>query len=646
MEFVSRRQVVSLAPLLAVPTSFLRVASGRAQANPPAKPIPAAKPIIVDMAEFTAKTRDPDLAFEQALASVEKLASQAKTRGAPAPSVLNLEKSAIYKIKRPIEVTQFDSFEISGNGAQLINTALQTTLHIRSCGHVTIRDLSIDYDPLPFTQGVIAAFDAKALQITVKVDRGYPDDAKFLATARDGVFCVMNRQTRSLKAGARNFLSPSGIDRLGPGVIRVHLQWSANDCGPGQLPIVVGDVVVICGGSAHAIVVENCTATAFASLDLRASPGMGILENAGPGGTTLQHVTVAPGPRPAGAVTDRLVSTNSDGSHFIAVERGPLLDGCNFSNTMDDAVNVHGFYFFVLRKTGPRAYLLSPKWDVGLMQGDEVESCVNGSFASVGQSKLTQLKKRQAPELKGLIAQVWKGKSATTLPDTVYEVELQADLPLKFGDALTSLSRIGTGTVVRNSSFHACGRVMVKSPDSLIENNQFSYSGDVAVQAGSDIGFWAESDFARNLTIRNNHFTRCMLGANELFPDGSALATIYIGMTPPQDAKGFEKNFGNQGVTIEGNTIADSYIYAIFVTNTDGLKIIGNTIGQTFVRGHAFAAGQFYGVTPASGIFIGMTKDAQISNNTGAKGAIARTPVVVDRTCPTNTIRVQNNRLG
>jgi parallel beta-helix repeat protein len=187
---------------------------------------------------------------------------------------------------------------------------------------------------------------------------------------------------------------------------------------------------------------------------------------------------------------------------------------------------------------------------------------------------------------------------------------------------------------------------MVKSPDALIENNQFSYSGDVAVQAGSDIGFWAESNFAQNLTIRNNHFTRCMLGANELFPDGSALATIYMGMTPPQDAKGFQKNFGNHAVTIEGNTIADSYIYAIFVTNTDGLKIIGNTIGQTFIRGHAFAAGQFYGVTPASGIFIGMTKDAQINNNSVAKGAVARTPVVVDRTCPKNTVRVQNNKLS
>jgi hypothetical protein len=169
---------------------------------------------------------------------------------------------------------------------------------------------------------------------------------------------------------------------------------------------------------------------------------MGILENGGRGGMVLQRVVITPGPKPAGATADRLISTNSHGSHLIAVERGPLIEHCTFANTSDDAVNVHGFYFFVIDKTAPRRYLLSPKWDLGLLVGDEVESCENGTFRSLGRTKLMQLEKRKAPELKGKIAQVWKGKSPTTVPDTIYEVELQGDLPLKFGDALTSLPRL------------------------------------------------------------------------------------------------------------------------------------------------------------------------------------------------------------
>jgi len=81
------------------------------------------------------------------------------------------------------------------------------------------------------------------------------------------------------------------------------------------------------------------------------------------------------------------------------------------------------------------------------------------------------------------------------------------------------------------------------------------YSNAVAIHAGSDIGFWAESGFARNLTIRNNCFSHCMTGANSLFAASDALGTIYVGITPPQPAKGFQKNSENRNVTIEGNKI-------------------------------------------------------------------------------------------
>jgi hypothetical protein len=271
--------------------------------------------------------------------------------------------------------------ELNGNGAQLINGTLGSTLLISGSSHVTIRDLSIDYDPLPFTQGTIAAFDRAALQIMVKVDPGYPDDPTFLATITDGFFKVMDRRTRALKAGARDFLTPSKVERVGERLIRVHLQWSANDLFPSQLPVAVGDVVAISNGSAHAIVVDDSASTSFIDLKLLASPGMGILENAGPGGMTLQKVSIVPGPRPKGATTDRLVSTNSDGSHFITVERGPVMEDCTFANTSDDAVNVHGFYYFVVQKTEPRRYLISPKWDVGCWRETRSKPASTGHIA-------------------------------------------------------------------------------------------------------------------------------------------------------------------------------------------------------------------------------------------------------------------------
>jgi hypothetical protein len=638
MNLLSRRRAIEFAATC-LATAPLLSRAGRAQ------PASGTGPTIFDMASFLGPGVDADAAFAKAITAVSKAAGDAARAGGPVHIVFNLGKNATYRISHPLAFKEINGFELNGNGAQLINTTRGSTLTISASSHVTIRDLTIDYDPLPFTQGTIAALDKAALQITVKVDAGYPDDPAFLATITDGFFKVMDRHTNALKAGARDFLTPAKVERISQGLIKVHLRWSANDCFPSQLPVAVGDAVMIANGYAHAIVVDGSAATSLIDLKLLASPGMGILENGGAGSMMLQKVSVVPGPRPKGAVADRLVSTNSDGSHFIAVERGPTMQDCSFANTSDDAVNVHGFYYYVVEKPAPRRYLLTPKWDIGLAAGDEIESCDHATFRSLGRTKIEQFARRHAPELKGKIAPIWKNKSPTTQPDLIYDVVLAQDLPLKAGDAVTSLSRIGAGTAIRRCSFHACGHVVVKAPNTVVEDCQFAYSSTIALAAGSDIGFWSESGFAENLVLRNNRFTHSITGANALTAGSGALGTITIGMSFPEGAKGFQNNFGNRNVTIEANHIDDSYIYAIFVANADGVKIIGNSIGQTFIRGTAFDTGQLYGIKPDSAILLGRSRNVEISNNTAARGKVAKTAVAVDGTCDKGSVRVGNNRL-
>ena len=601
--------------------------------------------VTIDIANFLTPGVDDDTAFAKAIAAVEKAASEAKKGGGPVHVTFNLGKNATYRIKHALTFKDLNGFELNGNGAQLINTTRSQTLAISSCSHVTIRDLAIDYDPLPFTQGTIASFDKTATQITVKVDPGYPDDAPFLATINDGFFKVMDRKTKALKAGARDFLTPAKVDKVSEGVIRVHLRWSANDCFPSQLPVLAGDVVTIANGSAHAIVVQGSDATSFIGVKLFASPGMGLLENGGAGSMLLQKVSIVPGPRPKSATADRLVSTNSDGSHWITVERGPTIEDCSFANTSDDAVNVHGFYYYVVQKLAAARYLLTPKWDIGLTAGDQIETCDHATFGSLGRTKIVQFTKRHAPELKGKIAAIWKNRSPTTQGDLIYEVTLQQDFPLKVGDSITSLSRIGAGTSIRRCSFHACGRVLVKAPNTVVEDCQFAYATATALQGGSDIGFWSESGFAENLTFKDNRFSHCASGANELTAGNGALGTITIGMVAPESVKGFPNNFQNRNVTIEGNHIDDSYIYGIFVANADGVKIINNEIGQTFIRGTAYDAGQLYGIKPTSAIYIGRSRNVTVNGNTIAHGRIAKTAVAVDATCDKGSVHVGSNKL-
>jgi hypothetical protein len=103
MAFMRRRRALLLAPFFVLSMSFLRVKKGQAETNP------TAKPIVLDMADFTGKSRDHDTAFEQALASIGRMATEAKARGELTRAVLNLQKNTTYRIKRPIEVAQLDS---------------------------------------------------------------------------------------------------------------------------------------------------------------------------------------------------------------------------------------------------------------------------------------------------------------------------------------------------------------------------------------------------------------------------------------------------------------------------------------------------------------------------------------------------------
>src|SRR5216684_6199810 len=181
MKPLSRRRAIKLA------SSFLATAPLLGSASR-AQPASSAGPTVFDMVNFIGPGGDVDAAFARAIAAISKTAGDAAKSGGPVHIVFNLGKSATYRINRPLAFKALHGFELNGNGAQLINTTRGSTLTISGSSHVTIRDLTIDYDPLPFTQGTVAVFDKAALQITVKVDAGYPDDPAFLATVTDGFF--------------------------------------------------------------------------------------------------------------------------------------------------------------------------------------------------------------------------------------------------------------------------------------------------------------------------------------------------------------------------------------------------------------------------------------------------------------------------
>ena len=61
-----------------------------------------------------------------------------------------------------------------GKNTTLICTKLGPLFFLNGCKNVTLKDFSVDYDPLPFTQGTVTKIDRKKNCIYFKLHAGYP----------------------------------------------------------------------------------------------------------------------------------------------------------------------------------------------------------------------------------------------------------------------------------------------------------------------------------------------------------------------------------------------------------------------------------------------------------------------------------------
>ncbi len=69
-----------------------------------------------------------------------------------------------------------NNVEIRGNWIHHHLQFQELAFRFLNCTNITVKDLSIDYDPLCFTQGVIVAKDPANLWFEVEIDPGYPVD--------------------------------------------------------------------------------------------------------------------------------------------------------------------------------------------------------------------------------------------------------------------------------------------------------------------------------------------------------------------------------------------------------------------------------------------------------------------------------------
>jgi hypothetical protein len=473
-------------------------------------------------------------------------------------------------------------------GATLVWRNLMTSVFdIEHSRNVTIRDLTLDADPLPFTQGVVKAYDSARGAIEIQVDKGFDDidrpDLRQMTQLRiyDNPYCEGWKEDHYFPNLLNRVRIGPGDWQLTPAPARSPLEYQGFDAG------IVGKKWMLWaeGYKGWAVRISHSDGCGVENLRIYEAGGSGAFELIGNGDVDIRRVYVGPPPG-----SGRLFSGGGGAMSFF--NRGTVtLEDCDFSHVDDDCFNLGTHFLRVVEKAGPQSCRIE-SWPGDFVVGDTIALWDWRKKIERGEAKLTGAQKE---------------KDGRWL--------LQFDRPLEIGavgagnplaprqvqefdgiDRVTDLESAGACILRGNRMSSMRARCfLVKTGHSLIEDNILHDTHMPAILAGPEF-YWGEGPQLRGLIIRHNTFED---------DDGPNISVATFDSASSKD---------NEDVTIEDNHFADYGRFTVVYRTYDkqGVVIkVHNTTGVT-IRNNHFAAPP-PGCPKADPIEVGTCSNVRVS---------------------------------
>ena len=393
---------------------------------------------------------------------------------------------------------------IDFSGSELVGKVKTCMFQLDSCTNTVLRNVVIDYDPLPFTQARIEEVGPNG-EWTVRIVDGYPKpsgkelqesfwpiQAYDPATGetvnpmrfRDGV--------RIDEIGGGSYRISGGIDRRGRvGDIAV---WSIRDH---SRPVVAGTINS-----------SGCVGCIFEDITEYATPhGCAYNESAATANVyrrcrivrrDLEDDPVRRGMR-------RFRSGNHDAFNSRCSFVGPVIEQCRFEYHCDDCVNISGYYALVTGQKGDivRCVCISSKpfepadtCQVMMFDGKCPQDVRVTDVIPDGKANEADVRFFETLSL-------WPGLAQ--LCRHAVKVRIPGKISLVPGSVLISNRRMGNGFSIRDCVLgHArANGVLIKASCGRIERNEIASCVGSAVRLSPEYE-WTEGGCSRDVVIRDN----------------------------------------------------------------------------------------------------------------------------------------------
>lgn len=467
---------------------------------------------------------------------------------------------------------KLEDVEIVMQGVEMTCTETTRAVHISACRNFRLSGLTIDYDPLPFTQARITATGPEKEWLEFEILDGYPENQLKTRIA------IFDATTGALKVPSRYDWQP--FERIGARTYRVRR-------GPGYRfdPNVVseeaGDFLVTNstfapgGQIPHAVVSDDNTAVTIADLTIHSSNAFGFAEHFCDA-TTYLRCRLEPRPPehdPVSRQWKRLRSGNADGFHSIGATRGPRIISCHAASMDDDGVNIHGSYAMVASTEGNTIRLLSER-KPDFRQGDPLELMTYDGV------RLPDGLLVGEPEPDGTggpaIAAFFRkqhmiGRIKESLSDPeikAWKVAVRDPVSLPMGSVIAAKNRSGSGFIVKDSVFgpNRSRGILIKASGGTISGNTCRGNWMTGILVSPE-WFWLESGCSDDLVISGNTIIGCRQPAITIH----ALA----GTGKPAPAGALNR------ITVSNNTITTDRLPAIELSSVKDGAVEGNVVRTT-----------------------------------------------------------------
>ncbi|MAX24083.1 MAG: alpha-galactosidase [Phycisphaeraceae bacterium] len=525
------------------------------------------------------------------------------------------------------------TLDFSGSTFWFENQA--TGIFLKHNSDCTVKNVTLDWDPLPYVQGRIMAIDHKKQHLHVKLDDGYdqPNDAPLVSNPKArwrGL--VFDPATRKLKDHVIGFSlynnwgnrTPEGYQITS---FRGFYGIKLKDSG-----IAVGDDIAMVKRKGRAVRIEFCHNNTMQNITLHASGFVGFVQKLGTGSAMFRNIQIVRRPE-----TNRLISCNADGININNMENGPLLDNCKVEYLGDDCVNVHSAYNRVVWQNSSNQLTMTPinPNAAGKANSGKPVKIVffdRKTMSKIGERMVTAVKNidayplDQSKILFDLKDNFHSGDAArfNAQNKTAQACVITLDNPITItGDVVTTCPEyISAGAVIRNCHFSdtIARGIRLQGPHALIENNVIQNTRGFGLSMSGQPSFWGEGPYVHSTIAQGNTFINC---ANDTTDKNHPVIMV-------QQQGDYTTNFTQYDITLKDNLIKNAPTMGIMVRGIKDLTITGNTIDGYYTYPNLSEAekipaqfnGTGYGIVVESCENVTLKENTVINPGKYAKGTI------------------------